>query len=449
MSISTVRQRYLDGDCGVAENIEQTLDLIRVENNRLNAFTHIAGQAALDQAVRLDRALAQHESPGALFGVPVAIKDNIDVRGMPTTAGIEAYQNKVAFVDAAVVQKLQRAGAIVVGKTNLPEGALGTRTDNRLFGPTDHPRRPGYSVGGSSGGSASAVAAGLVPAALGTDTMGSVRIPAAYCGVAGIKPSNGLVSLRGTVPLHLGFDSIGPIASNCTDLSLMLEAMAGYDPQCQSSRQPTPVRNSRRESLVGLATLCIDNLEQLGCDTTVMDGYQRVVEELQFQGVQLIRHSLDLDLTTLRRHGLVLIEAEAAGFHHETRQQQPHGFGPDFVKMLDYGAAASSQKLMLAQQALAQLRDQFDQLFSQARMIVLPTAPTRTPAMTDPVSAVEADLTALANFVGCPALSIPSAATDGLYAGVQLLMEPFSDSLLLKLGGLIERRISPAPTDDP
>jgi len=265
-TISQIRQQYIDGTCSVVEYIEKTLEEIRVENTELNAFTHIAGQAAIDQAEQLDAQRYDTQPIAPLFGVPIAVKDNIDVRGMPTTAGISAYRNRIAFSNAEVVRKLSEAGAIIVGKTNLPEGALGANTDNELFGATDHPSRRGYSVGGSSGGSACAVARRLVPVALGTDTLGSVRIPSAYCGVVGLKPSNGLVSLRGSVPLHTSFDTIGPIASTCEDLRLILDCIGGYDPQCEVAREAPEEQPKMRESLVGLQVIvvCVADCRTLG-----------------------------------------------------------------------------------------------------------------------------------------------------------------------------------------
>lgn len=438
-SLAEVRQQYIDGVCSVREYIEQTLTNIREHNLHYNAFTHIAGQVAIDQAKRLDQLVAQNLTPGPLHGVPIAIKDNIDVRGMPTTAGIVAYQNRVAFVDAVVVEKLCSAGAIIVGKTNLPEGALGTRTENELFGVTHHPNRIGFTPGGSSGGSACAVASGLVPAALGTDTLGSVRIPSAYCGIVGLKPTKGMISLRGTVPMHTGFDAVGPIAGNCADLTTLLDAIAGFDPQCEAAQRPPATLPSRRESLVGVRTIYMEDIESMGCNTVISDGYRRVLDELVHQGVELIPRPLQWDFSVLRRHALVVIENVCAKYHHESRQQHPEGFGEGFSKMLDYGAKASDQKLMLAQQAMQKVRQQFDEMFSSAPLIVMPTSLELPLANTEPARHDEADLTSLANIVGCPALSIPCAEQDGLFAGVQLMMERHSDRLLLKLGAVLEK----------
>jgi len=438
-TIAQIRQQYVDGSCKVVDFIEKTLEQIRLENDELNAFTHVAGQTAIEQAERLDAQRSENQMVGPLHGVPVAVKDNIDVRGMPTTAGISAYRNRIAFSNAEVVKKLTEAGAVVVGKTNLPEGALGASTENELFGATDHPSRRGYSVGGSSGGSACAVARHLVPVALGTDTLGSVRIPSAYCGVVGLKPSNGLVSLRGSVPLHPAFDTIGPIASTCEDLRVMLDCIGGYDPQCEVAQEAPVDERRMRESLVGFRVVVADNVGLYGCDDAVVKGYDRVIDELVYQGAEIVGLPLEWDLSELRRHALVIVEHSAAKIHADMRAEYPAGFGQNFCKMLDFGADASDQRLMFAREAVNSVREDFNDLFSKGQMVVLPTAPQLPFDVNLDPPVNQADLTTLANLIGCPSLSIPCADEDGLFAAVQLMMPQFSDNLLLKLGAIIDK----------
>ena len=229
------------GRISAVEATQYYLARIDALDDRLNSFITVAAEQALAQAAIADTRRANGKRLGPLDGIPIALKDNIDLVDMPTTAGVAARRQHKAPADAAVTANLRDAGVVFLGKTNMHEAALGATTDNPSFGRCHNPHRYNYTPGGSSGGSAAAVTAGLCAAALGTDTLGSVRIPASYCGNFGYKPSDGLVSKRGIVPLSWTLDQVGLLAPRAEDLWLMLMAMSGFDPACPDSR---PLRES-------------------------------------------------------------------------------------------------------------------------------------------------------------------------------------------------------------
>ncbi|MFW5816746.1 MAG: amidase, partial [Wenzhouxiangella sp.] len=234
-SLIHLRARLSAGELDVETVVADCLDRIEANNPRLNAFVRIEADGARAAAVESARRYAAGQAR-ALEGLPIAIKDNLDLAGSPTTAGMLTRKHHLADSDAAVVRRLKAAGAIIVGKLHLTEAALGADGANPHFGNCQNPVKLGHSPGGSSSGSAAAVAAGLVPAALGTDTMGSVRIPAAYCGIWGFKPSFGLVSSAGSVAVSRRLDHVGPLTRSAEDLELLLSVMAGFDPDCPVSR---------------------------------------------------------------------------------------------------------------------------------------------------------------------------------------------------------------------
>src|SRR6266850_5621234 len=233
---TTLRNEIAAGGLSAVEACRAALDRIASVNGALNAFNLVDGDRALDRAGEIDRRRAAGESPGPLAGVPIALKDNMDVRGMRTTASSRILEHFVPPFDATVVRRLEAAGAIIVGKTNCDEFAMGSSNENSAFGPVHNPWALDHIPGGSSGGSAAAVAARCVPLALGSDTGGSIRQPAACCGVVGLKPSYGRVSRYGLLAFASSLDQIGPFARDCRDAALLLDVIQGKDARDATSR---------------------------------------------------------------------------------------------------------------------------------------------------------------------------------------------------------------------
>ena len=411
----------------------------------IRAFVTLDRAGAGRAAGEADRRQASGLVRGPLDGVPVAIKDNIDVAGLPTTGGFGRFRDRIAGTDAPVVARLRAAGAIIVGKLNLHEGALGATTDNVHFGRTINPAAADHTPGGSSGGSGAAVAARFVPLALGSDTMGSVRIPAAYCGVHGLKPTEGLVPRTGTVPLSWLLDTIGPIARSVADLAEAIHAIRGFDAADELSREApdgwTAFGDSRQD-LSGVTVGLPTNVADDALDRTVAAAYARAVEAARTLGASVVRIAVDDWRPDMdRRAGLLVSEAEVAAELEGVLSDGRHGFGETFLSMVDYGRRTPVTKLARAYRSVRRAGAAGRRALERVDVLLMPTAPqTAFPHDADP-PANQADFTALANFSGLPSLAIPVAG-EGLPAGVQLLGRPFDESRLLAIGAVLDRLVA-------
>jgi aspartyl-tRNA(Asn)/glutamyl-tRNA(Gln) amidotransferase subunit A len=406
-----------------------TVEEIARRDAGLGIFWHLAPQPA-------------RPASGPLAGMPVAVKDNIDVAGMPTTAGLAALEGQVAKHDAPALARLRAAGAAILGKVSMHEGALGATTDTPR--PCQNPLRPGFTPGGSSGGSAAAVAAGIAPLALGTDTMGSVRIPAAYCGVFGLKPTAGLVPRSGVVPLSPSFDTVGPIAEAPGVCARALEVMAGEDLADPCSRPPpvgwhaVPRTPAAVLGLrVGLPRPALD----APMEPEVRGAWEDAAAALQDRGATVAPVAMPgWSPGVARRAGLLLIEAEAAALH-EALIDDPRAATPAFRAALDYGRRLGGVRLARALFVLAEARAAALRALDAQDLLLLPTAPQRAFAHGTPAPHDQADFTALANIAGLPALSLPWPAGDsGLPASVQLVGRPHAEAQLVALAEALAER---------
>lgn len=423
--------RLRGGAVGAVELLEQQLAAIRASQPVLNAWLAVDGEGALAAAAESDARRARGEAR-ALEGLPVAVKDNIDVAGMATTAGMATRRDVLpASADSPVVARLRAAGAVIVGKLNMHEAALGADNDNPHFGACHNPHRPGFSPGGSSGGSGAAVAAGLCAAALGTDTMGSVRIPASYCGVTGLKPTWGAVSTRGTVPLCRRLDHVGPIARSARDLRLLLEVMAGYDADCAQSRDVrfAPVdAGPLRLGIVGFG-------DAVDVEPGVEAAFAAGVEVLLGLG----HRRVDLPAPAFpagraRRAGLLMCESELLVEHAEAWEQRRDRFSPLLARLMAWAEERSAAELAAAEQLVDRAQVQLQQWLRDCDVLLMPTAPQRAFAFGTPAPANQADLTAYANMAGNPALSVPlPVPADELPVGLQLVGRRGDDLRLVAL----------------
>ena len=418
------------------------LDLVDAYSRRieqasgLHAFITRPGERARREARRAERRLARGEA-GALLGVPIAVKDLFATRGMRTTAGSRILRDWVPARDAAAVAQLRAAGAIIFGKTNLHEFAYGVSTANPWWGVARNPHDPTRSPGGSSGGSAIAVVAGLCAGALGSDTGGSIRVPASLCGCVGLKPTFGAIPLDGTIPLGWSLDHAGPLARTVADAGLLLDVLTGVDAG----------RAARRASTRGL---------RVG----VLKG--PMVEKVQPH----VSHQVDAAAAGLRRWGLrvrsvtvpemewtvatqlVTLRAEASAVHSRWIRTRPRAYGADVRIRLQLGALVAGADYVLAQRVRGRLRAALGRVFQDVDVLLLPTTPITAPVIGDrtvrwrsgeePVDGALVRLTAPFNLTGLPALSVPFGRAGGLPVGLQVVGQSMDEARLLAVARVIE-----------
>jgi Asp-tRNA(Asn)/Glu-tRNA(Gln) amidotransferase A subunit family amidase len=411
-------------------------------DSALNAWTYVDAAGALTAARASDARRASGQGLGRLDGVPIAIKDNFDVAGMPTTFGLRAREVALCTHDAHVVHRLRGAGAVLLGKTNLDEAALGTIGRNEFLGDVGNPLHPGKASGGSSAGAAAAVAAGHAIASLGSDTMGSVRIPAAFCGLVGIKPSRGELSCRGLATALRRADAPGLLTRCVQDAALLLPLLAGYDPGDAYSRKRRVPLASPDWTPDSLRVGVIGDLEALGADATVISTFRAAIERGAALFGQTQPASLELastmDIARTRRAALLLMEAEILAAHHD---ELACG-SKRLWQLLDYAKRKSAADYARADRLLDSHMVQVRRLFEQFDVLLLPTVPVLPPDYGAPEPANLADFTALASLAGCPALSLPLAGGTGL----QLVGASGSDLRLMELGEILSAVIdSEAP----
>ena len=407
--------------------MRRALAAIERDDPRLGCFIDVDAGSALAAARASDDRQRAGRLRSPLDGLIFAVKANIALAGLGWSAGIAARRTVVASEDAWAVARLRERGAIPVGTTNLAEGALGATTNNVAFGVTRNPADPERNAGGSSGGSACAVSAGMADFALGTDTLGSVRIPAAYCGIAGWKPSRGAIDLGGVVPLCSGFDTVGVLAPRVADIAPIAEELGV---QHVSGAQPAT------DAILPAALL------EQPLDAAVRDGFETALEDLERLGCRLRIHRGELpNLESLRRACLLRCEVEAARFYRSALSENPAGFSDRFRSYLEYGSRAGAQRLAAADRTIDRSIEQFAQLFSGNAVVVLPTTPHIAPAAESDGPDDAADFTGWVNAMGGCAISVPAhrnARGSELPAGVQIVGRRGSDANVIALGMRLE-----------
>jgi len=416
------------GRVSARDAVDCYLERIARHGSELNAFLAVSDAAARDAAASLDCRGRQGLPLGALAGVPFAVKDNLDVVGLPASAGIGVLRGKMPERDAVAVERLRGADAVPLGKTNMDEAAFGATNDNPHFDRCRNPHRLEFTPGGSSGGSAAAVAAGLAAAALGSDTLGSVRIPASYCGCAGFKPTRGSVPTAGLMPLSVSLDEIGVLARSVGDCAAVFEAVREAGAGAAGSPTSSPVR-----ARIGVVT---------GLDVApeIAAAIARAAAALGASGCVLADCDLaGIDLARVRRAGLLVVEAEGARVHARLLSDPASGISQDLREALGYGAAQTPERIAQARAVLHDAGRRLDALFASVDLLLLPTAPQTAFAFTSPVPSNQADFTALANAGGMPALSLAAGlSSEGLPVGVQLVGARGADVLVLEAGQACE-----------
>ncbi|MBI2917771.1 MAG: amidase [Chloroflexi bacterium] len=404
----------------------------------LNCFRWFDEDRLLAEARRATEGLSSGNQKQVLAGVPLALKDNIDVAGIPATSGSPVRLNYVPTQDAPVWAQLKARGAILLGKTNLTEFAYGGH--NPEFGAVRNPRKPDHFPGSSSSGSGAAVAAGLAPGALGTDTGGSIRVPAAHCGVVGLKPTNGLFPLDGIAPLAWSLDAVGPLAPTVTDTAILLECMAP-GPQGIVDNESLALRRQDPTSLrVGLASAL-----WLG-DTQpeVAACWEEAARRLKAIGCQVEEVPLP-DRRECQAVHRMLLRAEAFTYHAEGLERPDlSGYGVRFREAIEPGSHTTAQTYIRGQLFRRRTKEHFRSIFQKMDLVLTPTCLTTAPPLSETGEREPActELTFLANFIGSPAISVPGGCDrEGLPIGLQLIGRPYSEALLLGAALLLEEQM--------
>lgn len=440
-----IRRRELSA----REHVSACLNRIEAANPHLNAFVHVDAEGALHAAEAADESIARGGWLGPLHGIALAVKDNYLTAGLPTTACSRVLEGYVPGADATAVARLRAAGAILVGKTNMHEWAYGGTNELSAFGPARNPWHTAHITGGSSGGSGAALAARMVPAALGSDTGGSVRIPASACGVAGLKPTYGRVSRHGILPLSWSLDVGGPMARSAEDLALLFAAMAGVDPNDPASVEP-PTRAFQRSperALRGLRIAVLSD-DSLATAADVAACVQAALDALEGAGARLEAASLpavDLGMAAWR----TMMMAEATAFHSHYLKTRHADYAPGVRTQLEAGRLITGPQYIKAQQYRVEFNRAVHALFAAADVVALPTLPVTAPRIGQgkvvlggrEITSQHAMTYAcwIANMSGLPAVSLACGfGSEGLPVGLTLMGRADGEMRLLMIADAFE-----------
>jgi aspartyl-tRNA(Asn)/glutamyl-tRNA(Gln) amidotransferase subunit A len=442
------------------ELAEACLAEIKKLNKKFNVFITVTEKEAIEAAKVVDKKIAKGGKIGILEGIPAAIKDNILVKDIRATAASKILENYIAPYDATVIEKLKAVGAIILGKTNLDEFAMGGSTENSYFGPTKNPHDPTRVAGGSSGGSAAAVAANMCIWALGSDTGGSVREPASFCGVVGMKPTYGAVSRYGLMAMASSLDQIGPITKNAEDAELVFEAIRGKD-KMDSTTVEKEIKKNNKTLKIGLPKEYFAE----GLDGKVEKKIREAVAKLKEAGIKVQEVSLPHTEYSLAVYYLImpaevsanLARYDGVRYGYSTKKSKTllenylktraEGFGDEAKRRIMLGTYALSAGYydayyLQAQKMRTLIREDFEKVFREVDCLITPTAPTTAfkigEKIDDPLTMYLADIyTVSANVAGVPAISVPCGEVGKLPVGLQIMAPWFSEAKLFEAAKLI------------
>jgi aspartyl-tRNA(Asn)/glutamyl-tRNA(Gln) amidotransferase subunit A len=469
LTIADAGRGLRSGDFTSVDLLDAVITRASVSEAHLHAYLTLDRTGARAAAERADRDLAGGHDHGPLHGIPIALKDNLCTRGVETTCGSQILAGYVPPYDATAVTRMRSAGAVITGKTNLDEFAMGSSTENSAFGPTRNPWDPARVPGGSSGGAAAAVAVGSALGAYGTDTGGSVRQPAALCGVVGVKPTYGLVSRYGLIAFASSLDQIGPLARTVEDAAVMLEAVAGWDQHDATSvRAGVPAISASLET--GVAGVRIGVLSELageGVDAAVLDGFRGMLDRLSDAGAEIEEMSLPTVTAGISTYYLVAPAEASANLARfdgvryglrvpgETTEEmmaktRGEGFGPEVIRRILLGTYALSAGYYdafygQASRVRTLARREFAAAYEHVDVLVSPTTPTTAFAIgektDDPLTMYLSDVcTVPLNLVGHPGVSVPVARDgDGLPTSFQVMAPALGEEMMFRVAAEVER----------
>ena len=470
-------QALADKSITAVELTKQHLDRITAVDSDVHAFLHVDTEGALAQAAESDAKRAAGETRSALEGIPLALKDVLTQKGVPTTCGSKMLEGWRPPYDSTVVSKLKNAGVVILGKTNMDEFAMGSSTENSAYGPTHNPWALDRIPGGSGGGSAAALAAFEAPLAIGTDTGGSIRQPAAVTGTVGVKPTYGGVSRFGLVAFSSSLDQAGPCARTVLDTALLHEAIAGYDERDSTSiNAPVPnvVAAAKRQEVKGMKIGVIKELMGDGFQKGVLDSFKQSLDLLQEQGAEIVEVSCpsfdygiaayyliapseassDLARFDSIRYGIRVGDDGQRGAEEVMSATREVGFGKEVKRRIILGTYALSSGYYDAYYGSAQnvrtlIKRDFESAFNLADVLVSPSTPTTAfkigERANDPLAMYLADITTIpVNMAGIGGMSLPSglSADDGLPVGFQIMSPAMQDDRMYRVGGTLEAALN-------
>jgi len=438
--------------------VAAALARIASQNQTLSCFTSVLPDQAMVDAAAVDRAIAAGQNPGALAGVPFAVKDLFDIAGLTTLAGSKINADRLpATQDATLIRRLKQTGAILVGALTMDEYAYGFVTENSHYGSTRNPHDRTRVAGGSSGGSAAAVAAGLLPFSLGSDTNGSIRVPASFCGIFGLKPTYGRLSRAGAYPFAGSFDHVGPFARSVRDLALLFDLMQGADradPVC-CDRPPDFCQPELAKGIEGLRIAVAEGYFQMGAEPAILEALEQVAASLGVTQRVTIPEA-----HRARAAAFVITASEGSHLHLEDLRRRPQDFDPATRDRFLAGALIPATWYLQAQRFRRWYRDRLQELFQQVDIILAPTTPCAAPLIGQKTMLLNGEEVLLRpnvglytqplSFVGLPIVSVPIQRPGQLPLGIQVIAAPYNESLVLRVAAVLETAgIVAAPVVEP
>jgi len=434
------------GEISAKAVVSAALERIAAKNETFKCFTAISTDTALADADRIDQLIAQGKNPGTLAGVPFAVKNLFDIAGLTTLAGSKINtENPPAIKDATAVARLKQAGAVLVGALNMDEYAYGFVTENSHYGSTHNPHDPNRVAGGSSGGSAAAVAAGLVPITLGSDTNGSIRVPASLCGIFGLKPTYGRLSRAGAFLFASSFDHIGPFARSVQDIAITFDSLQGVDasdPIC-TTRPPELCLLQLNQGIEGLRIAVADDYFARGAEPEALEAVEKVARALDVTASVTIPEP-----HRARAAAYIITASEGANLHFANLRSRPQDFDPATRDRFLAGTMIPATWYIEAQRFRQWYRDRVREIFQNVDIILAPTTPCVAPPLGQEKMVIAGEevlvrpnlglYTQPLSFIGLPVLSVPIHLPGYLPLGVQIVAAPYNEALILRVAAVLE-----------